>query len=300
MGVTGLFAINGMVTIGSAVAVTQLSGEVISPATELPSKRAQVRACHPILDLIDGLATAHRDGDGNDIVERKPVVRSLSLDSVYFSYAGAEEGVMQDCTARFEAGRKYAIAGDSGSGKSTVLGLLSKTLTPTSGTILTDDKKDAIPDAAFIHQNVFLFEDTLGANITPRGSFTDEQVMRAISLAGLEGVVSSLPQGLDTPVGEDGSRLSGGERQRVAIARALLYGKTTILADEATSALDGHMAEQVKDALLALDGVTVIEVTHHLSPQRERLYDGVLVMEDGRLRERVDATGRALRAGCGE
>ena len=96
-------------------------------------------------------------------------------------------------------------------------------------------------------------------------------------------VVAALPDGLDTPVGEGGGRLSGGERQRVAIARALLYGKTTLLVDEATSALDKETATRVEDTLLALDGVTLIAVTHQLDAEHAARYDEVLEMKDGRL-----------------
>ena len=93
-------------------------------------------------------------------------------------------------------------------------------------------------------------------------------------------------------MGENGARLSGGERQRVAIARALLHGKTVLLVDEATSALDAEMAEQVEDALLSLDGVTVIAVTHRLDETRTARYDKVLEMSEGHLVGEGSAEGR--------
>ena len=149
--------------------------------------------------------------------------------------------------------------------------------------MLVDGRAGCVPDAAWVHQNVFLFDDTLRENIGLGGTFTDEQIGSALRLAGLGEVVAALPDGLDTPVGEGGGRLSGGERQRVAIARALLYGKTTLLVDEATSALDKETAARVEDTLLALDGVTLIAVTHQLDAEHAVRYDEVLEMKGGRL-----------------
>jgi ABC-type multidrug transport system fused ATPase/permease subunit len=156
---------------------------------------------------------------------------------------------------------------------------------PSSGTLLVDGEANAIPDVAFVHQNVFLFDGTLRENITLGGSFSDAAISQAMHLAKLDDVAAALPQGLDTPVSENGTRLSGGERQRVAIARALLYSKRTLLVDEATSALDRNTAAQVEDALLSLDGVTVIAVTHHLDKTHAARYDKVLTMKNGHLKD---------------
>lgn len=289
MGMTGVFAIWGYVTIGSIVAVTQLSGSVISPATELSDKISKLKSTYPILDRLDKLSDT--PGARQEIAVCEPR-RSIELDNVSFSYGDTDpaEGrvsnaptTLRDCSKRFDAGKKYAIVGKSGCGKSTLLELLGGSLRPSSGHVLVDGRPDSAPDAAWVHQNVFLFDDTLRENIGLGGTFTDEQIGSALRLAGLDEVVAALPDGLDTPVGEGGGRLSGGERQRVAIARALLYGKTTLLVDEATSALDKETAARVEDTLLALDGVTLIAVTHQLDAERALRYDEVLEMKDGRL-----------------
>ena len=289
MGMTGVFAIWGYVTIGSIVAVTQLSGSVISPATELSNKISKLKSTYPILDRLDKLSDT--PGAGQEIAVCEPR-RSIELDDVSFSYGdtGPAEGrlsnaptTLRDCSKRFDASKKYAIVGKSGCGKSTLLELLGGSLRPSSGHVLVDGRPDSAPDAAWVHQNVFLFDDTLRENIVLGGTFTDKQIGSALRLAGLGEVVAALPDGLDTPVGEGGGRLSGGERQRVAIARALLYGKTTLLVDEATSALDKETAARVEDTLLALDGVTLIAVTHQLDAEHAARYDEVLEMKDGRL-----------------
>lgn len=289
MGMTGVFAIWGYVTIGGIVAVTQLSGSVISPATELSNKISKLKSTYPILDRLD--KPSDTPGARQEIAVCEPR-RSIKLDDVSFSYGdtGPAEGrlsnaptTLRDCSKRFNVGKKYAIVGKSGCGKSTLLELLGGSLRPSSGHVLVDGRAGCVPDAAWVHQNVFLFDDTLRENIGLGGTFTDEQIGSALRLAGLGEVVAALPDGLDTPVGEGGRRLSGGERQRVAIARALLYGKTTLLVDEATSALDKETAARVEDTLLALDGVTLIAVTHQLDAEHAVRYDEVLEMKDGRL-----------------
>lgn len=293
MGMTGVFAIWGYVTIGSIVAVTQLSGSVISPATELSDKISKLKSTYPILDRLDKLSDVPSDTPGarQEIAVCEPR-RSIELDDVSFSYGdtGPAEGrlsnaptTLRNCSKHFDIGKKYAIVGKSGCGKSTLLELLGGSLRPSSGHLLVDGRADCVPDAAWVHQNVFLFDDTLRENIVLEGTFTDKQIGSALRLAGLGEVVAALPDGLDTPVGESGGRLSGGERQRVAIARALLYGKTTLLVDEATSALDKETAARVEDTLLALDGVTLIAVTHQLDAEHAARYDEVLEMKDGRL-----------------
>ncbi len=282
MGITGIFVVKGFVTIGSVVAVTQLSGSVISPATELSNKLSKLKATYPILDRLAELdGAAHSDTDATT----HQVDHSLALDHASFSYDGNDTQVVKNCTARFDAGRKYAICGQSGCGKSTLLGLLSGMHAPSSGTLLVDGEANAIPDVAFVHQNVFLFDGTLRENITLGGSFSDAAISQAMHLAKLDDAAAALPQGLDTPVSENGTRLSSGERQRVAIARALLYSKRTLLVDEATSALDRNTAAQVEDALLSLDGVTVIAVTHHLDKTHAARYDKVLTMKNGHLQD---------------
>lgn len=289
MGMTGVFAIWGYVTIGSIVAVTQLSGSVISPATELSDKISELKSTYPILDRLDKLSDT--PGARQEIAVCEPR-RSIELDDVSFSYGdtGPAEGrlsnaptTLRDCSKRFDIGKKYAIVGKSGCGKSTLLELLGGSLRPSSGHVLVDGRAGCVPDAAWVHQNVFLFDDTLRENIVLGGTFTDEQIGSALRLAGLGEVVDALPDGLDTPVGEGGGHLSGGERQRVTIARALLYGKTMLLVDEATSALDKETAARVEDTLLALDGVTLIAVTHQLDAEHAVRYDEVLEMKDGRL-----------------
>ena len=274
MGITGIFAVQGFVSLGSVVAVTQLSGQVIAPASTFASLLGKVKAAYPVLKSVirDDEETPFDNKERHYDAERE-----IELKNVTYKYPDSISGVSK-ISARFEAGRKYAIIGKSGSGKSTLLKLISGQIKPQGGDILIDDSRDISCNPAMIHQNVYLFDDTLKNNITLGGSYTDEQIGEVIKKSGLSEVVAALPKGLDTPVEENGKRFSGGERQRIAIARALLYGKKLILVDEATSALDARMATEVENNLLSLSGVTIIEVTHHLNVAQQSKYDAVFEM----------------------
>lgn len=274
MGITGIFAVQGFVSLGSVVAVTQLSGQVIAPASTFASLLGKVKAAYPVLKAVicDDEETPFDNKERHYDVEHE-----IELKNVTYKYPDSISGVSK-ISACFKAGRKYAIIGKSGSGKSTLLKLISGQIKPQSGDILIDGSKDILCDPAMIHQNVYLFDDTLKNNITLGSSYSSEQIGEVIKKSGLSEVVAALPKGLDTPVEENGKRFSGGERQRIAIARALLYGKKLLLVDEATSALDTRMATEVENNLLSLSGVTMIEVTHHLNIAQQSKYDAVFEM----------------------
>ncbi len=274
MGITGIFAVQGLVSLGSVVAVTQLSGQVITPASTFASLLGKVKAAYPVLKIV------MRDDEETSLDDKaryRDIKHEIELKNVTYRYPGSISGV-SNISAHFEVGKKYAIIGKSGSGKSTLLKLISGQIKPQGGNILIDGLKNISCNPAVIHQNVYLFDDTLKNNITFGSSYKDEQIDEVIKKSGLSEVVAALPKGLDTLVEENGKRFSGGERQRIAIARALLYGKKLLLVDEATSALDARMASEVENNLLSLSGVTMIEITHHLNIAQQSKYDAVFEM----------------------
>lgn len=128
---------------------------------------------------------------------------------------------------------------------------------------------------SYIEQDVFLFNTTIRDNITLGEGFTDELIDRAVRASALAGDLANMPLGLDTPVGEDGSNLSGGQKQRVAIARALIHNRSILLVDEGTSALDQKNADIVEESLLQNPDLTLILVSHHLSPERKAQFTRV-------------------------
>ncbi len=190
--------------------------------------------------------------------------------------------VPQDLSLTFQKGGKYALTGPSGCGKSTLLKLLLGWLPDYSGTIQFDgvDARGFTPEQrrrqmSCIEQNVFLFNTTIRDNITLGEDFTDEQMEKALRNSALMGDLAAMPEGLDTPVGEDGSNLSGGQKQRVAIARALIHDRSILLVDEGTSALDQKNAGIVEESLLSNPELTLILVSHHLSRERKARFTQV-------------------------
>ena len=277
MGLAGFFAVKGYITIGSIVAVTQLTGQVISPAFQLSAKISELKSARPVLETLSNLSSP--------AAPEKSVVRPLkdriSLQGISFRYE--DRSILENVSATFEKGKKYAIIGKSGSGKSTLLKLLAGYYPEFDGEIYTDEIA-ALPDEiAMIHQNTFLFMDSIRNNLTMWKPYTEQEIMEAVKKAGLTEFVSALPQGLDTLVEENGSNFSGGECQRIAIARALLSGKDILLMDEATSALDEQTANAVERSILSLENITCISVTHRLAPESMQKYTAVFAMDAGRL-----------------
>lgn len=272
----GIFAVRGLISLGSILAVVNLTSMVVSPAFEISGQITQLKSTQPI---VNQMLTLLNISDAP--APRSEVKRSLVLDNVTFSYA--DTPVLTHASAQFQRGKKYAIVGKSGSGKSTLLKLLAGYYDNFDGNILVDGQGGVQCDSAVIHQNVFLFDDTIRSNITLHGDYTDDQVQAAVHAAGLDEVVANLPEGLETSVAENGARFSGGERQRIAIARALLHKKSLLLVDEATSALDAENAAKIEESILGLQGITCIVVTHKTDPQTLARYDQVLRMENGTL-----------------
>ena len=277
MGLAGFFAVKGYITIGSIVAVTQLTGQVISPAFGLSAKISELKSAKPVLESLRSFSNP-RIPEKNAV---RPLKDCISLQGISFRYA--DRDILENVSATFEKGKKYAIIGKSGSGKSTLLKLLAGYYPEFKGKIYTDED-EALPDEiAMIHQNTFLFKDSVRNNLTLWKSYSEQEIADAVKKAGLTEFVAALPQGLDTLVEENGSNFSGGECQRIAIARALLSGKDILLMDEATSALDEQTANAVERSILSLESVTCISVTHHLAPEAMQEYTAVFKMETGDL-----------------
>lgn len=180
--------------------------------------------------------------------------------------------------------------GASGSGKSTLLNLLMAGQAGYEGHIrfdgteLRDIQTDSLYDLmSLVQQNVFVFNATLRDNVTMFQPFPDEDVTRAMELSGLAELVKEKGEGY--LCGENGSGLSGGEKQRLSIARSLLRKSPVLLMDEATAALDAQTASTVINAVLDLNGLTRIVVTHALDEKVLRRYDAILTMKDGALLE---------------
>ena len=207
--------------------------------------------------------------------------QGITVEDVSFCY-DEKKPVLVHMDAQFKKGGKYALTGPSGCGKSTLLKILLGWLPEYRGTVRYDgqDVRAFTPEQlqqqmSYIEQDVFLFNTTIRENITLGETFTEEQLEKALRDSALAGDLAQMPQGLDTPVGEEGSALSGGQKQRVAIARALIHDRSILLVDEGTSALDQKNADIVEKSLLSNPDLTLILISHHLSEQRKAQFDRV-------------------------
>ncbi len=274
-------------TGGTVILFVNLMNFVIDPIATLPGLLASRRAAKGLMGKLAEALEKNPTAEGHrDISELK---EGLRLDKLSFAY---EEGkdVLHQLSAKFEAGKAYAVVGGSGSGKSTLLHLLMAGNTGYQGQIFFDDTelRDLSTSSLYhlistIQQNVFVFNASIRDNVTMFRDFPQAELDKAIHSAHLDELIER--RGEDSLCGENGNALSGGEKQRISIARSLLKQTKLLLADEATSSLDAQTAHQVTSDILDLQGITRIIVTHTLEEALMKRYDGILVLKDGRIEE---------------
>ena len=228
----------------------------------------------------------------------------IDISSLSFQYANTTREVLSEVSIDIRRGEAVGLIGSSGSGKSTLVDILLGLLEPTSGRVLVDgnDIHDNLrgwqDQIGYVPQSIFLTDDTLRRNVAfglPKDQTDHDAVKSAIRSAQLEDFVASLPDGLDTIVGERGVRLSGGQRQRIGIARALYNNPDVLVLDEATSSLDTETEHGVMQAVQALQGEkTVIIVAHRLSTVEycDRLYrlENARIVDEGTFSEVTSRT----------
>lgn len=278
---------NRGVTAGTTIAFVQMMNYVLSPIGQIPKCIAERQAAKQLVQKIAVSLTENvREETG---VEKSALSRGIEIKNLHFGYT-PEKQVLQDINCCFELGKKYAVVGASGSGKSTLLNLLMASYSHYNGSIYYDDVElknisgeQLYEIESIIQQNVFVFNATIIENITMFRAFPQEEVQRAIQLSGLSALIEEKGEGY--LCGENGCGLSGGEKQRISIARSLLKQSQVLLVDEATASLDAETAYHVSSAILDLQGITAIVVTHALDEALLKRYDTILTMKNGRIIE---------------
>jgi ABC-type multidrug transport system fused ATPase/permease subunit len=250
-----------------------------------------IGTARPTLDLISELNEVERIPETDNVLEtsHEGFSSSIKVSDLTFSYDPRGKETISNVSFEIKPGQTLAIVGTSGSGKTTLVDLLLGILEPSGGEILISSHKpvDTIarwPGAiSYVPQNVSLTEGTLRENICmgfPPEEVSDELVYQAIQGASLSRFVGESQLGLDTQVGEVGSKISGGERQRIGIARALLTNPKLLILDEATSSLDGATEAEITESIQLIRGkVTIVIIAHRLSTVRNA--DTVLYLEKG-------------------
>jgi ATP-binding cassette subfamily B protein len=310
-GVGGSLAIDGVLTIGTLTALAGLLTQLYGPLTQLTNLRIDVMnalvSFDRVFEVLD-LVPMIRDAEDAEAVGGPA---SVSFEHVSFSYPTADQvslaslesiasldqrpsgEVLHDVSFTVAAGQTVALVGRSGGGKTTMTHLIARLYDATSGTVSvagTDVKKltqDSLRAAVgYVTQDAHMFHDTIRANLRyARPEATEAELWEALAAAQLKALVESLPDGLDTVVGERGYRLSGGERQRLAIARLLLKAPPIVVLDEATAHLDSESEVAVQQALdMAMQGRTSVVIAHRLSTVRNA--DLIIVVDQGRIVQR--------------
>ncbi|MER6460656.1 ABC transporter ATP-binding protein [Streptomyces sp. NPDC001228] len=311
-GLGGWFALRGTLEPGAVVSLALLLTRLYAPLTSLAGARVEVMSALVSFERVFEVL------DLKPLIEEKPDARevpdgpvAVEFDDVRFAYPAADQvslasleevaaldarggaEVLHGISFRAEPGQTVALVGSSGAGKSTIAQLLPRLYDVDGGAVRIGgvDVRDLSAGSlraalGMVTQDGHLFHDTVRANLLlARPAAGEEELWDALGRARLDEVVRSLPDGLDTVVGERGYRLSGGERQRMTIARLLLARQRVVILDEATAHLDNTSEAAVQEALAeALEGRTAVVIAHRLSTIRAA--DQILVIEDGRIAER--------------
>jgi ATP-binding cassette subfamily B protein len=323
-GLGGTLVIDGTFQIGTLVALTTLLGRVYGPITSLSNVQINVMTAlvsfdrvFEVLDLkpliderpdaevlpaqvtVDGGGQAAPEIQFDRVSFRYPSASEVSLASLESIALPAPErpasatGVLHDVSFQAPSGQLTALVGPSGAGKTTITGLAARLYDPGEGAVriggrdLRDVTLESLHDVVgVVTQDSHLFHDTIRANLLyARPIATELELIEACEAAQIWDLISELPDGLDTVVGDRGYRLSGGEKQRVALARLLLKAPSVVVLDEATAHLDSESEVAVQRALKrALSGRTSLVIAHRLSTIREA--DQILVVDEGRIIER--------------
>jgi len=280
-------------TVGSFAAFMAALGQIFDPMKRLTNIASAMQRMLISAESVFTLIDQAPEVDSGDGALAKPVRGRVEFRDISHRFPDANVDTLADVSFVAEPGQSVALVGRSGSGKTTLVNMLPRFVRPDSGAVLIDGQdvrtlslRNLRAELSLVSQDVVLFDGTIGENVG-YGALHDatrEEVWRALEAANLRSFVEGLPNGLDTPVGENASQLSGGQRQRLAIARALIKNAPILILDEATSALDNESERQVQASLETLmAGRTTLVIAHRLSTVQKA--DLIVVLDAGRIVE---------------
>ncbi len=300
----GASAMVGTLTIGTLFAMVQYSSEIYEPIRQVASVLKELISMQASIDRVNSILEADIDVYDTKDIEAiygdalEPPTKTLpemkgeiEFKDVYFAYKD-EDYILKDFSLKIAAGERIALVGETGGGKSTIINIASRFYEPTKGEVYIDgiDYKN-MPlkwvqmNWGYVLQTPYLFRGSIRENILyGRDDATEEEMLRAAEVVGLDEIVKSFKDGYDTDVGEGGGKLSQGEKQLVSFARALIKDPAILILDEATSSVDTYQEKRIQDAIeKLLEGRTSITVAHRLSTIVTS--DRILYIHQGRIAE---------------
>ncbi len=285
--------INGQISVGELIAFQMLAGSVIGPILNIVNMWQSFQQISVSITRLGDIMNEKSEPAFDPNRTTLPSLQGeVVFDKVNFRYNPDGKNILTDISLKIPAGAHVGIVGRSGSGKSTLTRLVQRLYVPDSGRVLIDGVDIAQVETAWLHRQIgvvlqenFLFAGTIKENIAiTMPNISEEAIMKAAQLAGVDSFAKDMPHGYETFVGERGSLLSGGQRQRVAIARALLLDPRILIFDEAASALDTeseqHILANMKDIAR---GRTTITIAHRLSTVKE--CDAIVALDHGKIME---------------
>lgn len=286
--ISAYLIITGKITAGALVGLVQVSGTIVAPIQILSESIPKIQGSRPIIERLNALVNYKDDAFNGTVC---PTFETdITVKNLQFGYE-PEQKIIQGVDFSFRKGKKYAVVGKSGCGKTTLINLLNGYYAAFKGQVSYDgvdirqlDIEKLNEMSSVIQQNVYMFDESIQNNICLHKQITPTALQKALDMSGAAMFLGD-EKTLDTFVGENGNSLSGGQRQRVAVARALAQGKPILILDEGTSAVDMQTAYDIESQLLKIKELTVITITHSLNSELLERYDQVIFMENGTISE---------------
>lgn len=283
--VSAYMVLQGRITVGTLLALIQLSGTFSTPVLVLLQSYPQMKGMKSIIKKLGELADDETDWEEEDGAGCAEFRNVLELKGVSFAYERGKD-ILDNRDMVIERGKKYALLGNSGCGKTTMIKLLTGYSTKYRGSITYDgrevrdmNRKEFSRLVSVIHQSVYLFDTDIYDNICLGEEFSEEELSFALDKSGVSQFLDSLEDGIHTKTGENGVRLSGGQRQRVALARTIIRKNPILILDEGTSAVDEKTACAIEKQLLKEEGLTLITITHRMHPALAAMYDHIIRLQ---------------------
>ncbi len=282
------FAVAGRITVGEIVAITNMMNFVLTPCRAISNGMIQLKSMEKVTAELEALLEQESENDNKENLEEN--IQEICLDNV--DQKISENFSLDKLTLTFEKGKKYAIVGKSGSGKSSIIKLLTEYGADYTGRVLINghellglNKESIMHISPVCYQQTYIFNDTVFNNVALYQNYSKDEVIEALQKAGIYDTIQKLPEGVDEKIQENGINFSGGELQRIALARLFSRNKAMTFLDEITSGLDNATAYEIEKRLLDED-MTIINITHRYNKALMQKYNEIIVMDAGKIVER--------------